>query len=411
VSTIRLDYIRFLRLHPSIIRDLQNFVATASAKLMRVGGVPVTRNLTGMIGEIYEAVDDPGRWSEVIGKIARILRSEAGGLSLERLPSGSSVINVSYGFEPSLTAEYNAYYHSVNLPLHRARPLFSPGAVVASHDVCSDTTLANSEYYNECLKKWGFFYIMGGVVAMDSRSAGLIQFLRARRHGPFRADEKEFLAALNPHLNRALRMHDNTTTLGAILKTLDQIATAVLLLNKDRRVVYLNRPASIVLNRRDGLLLENGFLTAVLPAMQPLFQRLITASLTDCREAGASIEPGSLKIERSSSLVHPYSVIVSPMRTSSRALVDVQSALAVFILDPGQSPGSLQRTLRHLHGFTGMEVNLAIKLINGDDLSQACEALGITRNTGRAHLRSIFAKANVKRQAELVSVLIRSSVF
>jgi DNA-binding CsgD family transcriptional regulator len=53
---------------------------------------------------------------------------------------------------------------------------------------------------------------------------------------------------------------------------------------------------------------------------------------------------------------------------------------------------------------------LAIKLANGLSLEEAAEAIGIRRNTARAHLRSIFSKTGVRRQTELVRIFLNSVV-
>ena len=41
-------------------------------------------------------------------------------------------------------------------------------------------------------------------------------------------------------------------------------------------------------------------------------------------------------------------------------------------------------------------------------LEEAAEALNIRRNTARAHLRSIFSKTGVRRQTELVRIMLNS---
>ena len=42
--------------------------------------------------------------------------------------------------------------------------------------------------------------------------------------------------------------------------------------------------------------------------------------------------------------------------------------------------------------------------------TQLCEALGVSRNTVRTHLRSVFAKTGVTRQTELLRRVLRSVV-
>jgi len=370
----------------------------------------MTPELAQTIANIYDAVDDVHAWPEVIGQIAKLLTAEAGGLSFEKLPAGSSALDVSYGFEASLVAEYNSYYHSVNILLQRARPLFVEGAVISSHDICPDSLVSRSEYYTDCLRKWGLFYILGGVVAMSPHSAGLAQFLRAKRYGPFTAEEKATLGLLNKHLNRALRMQDAAATVNSALETLDHVGTAAVLLSRNGRIVYTNRAASEILKRRDGLVDDGGILAPVFAPARSAFRTLIAAQLTGDLVNPPAPGPDALKIERSSGK-RAYSLLVSPIRASSKTLFDGHAALVVFIRDPDKSANSDWRRLRQLHGLTPAEAKLAAILMAGSDLTQACETLRITRNTGRAHLRSVFSKLDVKRQSELVSVLLRSLVF
>ena len=51
-----------------------------------------------------------------------------------------------------------------------------------------------------------------------------------------------------------------------------------------------------------------------------------------------------------------------------------------------------------------------MELANGLSLEEAAEVLNIRRNTARAHLRSIFSKTGVRRQTELVRIMLNSVV-
>ena len=51
---------------------------------------------------------------------------------------------------------------------------------------------------------------------------------------------------------------------------------------------------------------------------------------------------------------------------------------------------------------------LAMLLANGLTLDEASDALGISHNTARAHLRSTFSKTGVTRQTMLVRLILRS---
>lgn len=80
--------------------------------------------------------------------------------------------------------------------------------------------------------------------------------------------------------------------------------------------------------------------------------------------------------------------------------------VAVFIRDPEQLPAPSIPTLRMLFGFTLAEAALAKLLAEGPNLDEAGARLGISRNTVKSRLGSIFAKTGVKRQSSLVRVLL-----
>ena len=64
--------------------------------------------------------------------------------------------------------------------------------------------------------------------------------------------------------------------------------------------------------------------------------------------------------------------------------------------------------LADLFELTPAEANLAILMAQGLILAEASEAQNISQHTARAQLKSIFAKTNVSRQAELVRLVITS---
>ena len=69
-----------------------------------------------------------------------------------------------------------------------------------------------------------------------------------------------------------------------------------------------------------------------------------------------------------------------------------------------------QEVVRKLFDFTPAETQLALQLADGLTLEEAADELCIAKNTARAHLRAIFAKTGVTRQATLVRMLLSSVV-
>jgi DNA-binding CsgD family transcriptional regulator len=60
--------------------------------------------------------------------------------------------------------------------------------------------------------------------------------------------------------------------------------------------------------------------------------------------------------------------------------------------------------LREIFKLTIAEARLAARLAAGSGLDDVSDELGIAKETGRYHLKSIFAKTGARRQAELVAL-------
>jgi DNA-binding CsgD family transcriptional regulator len=59
-----------------------------------------------------------------------------------------------------------------------------------------------------------------------------------------------------------------------------------------------------------------------------------------------------------------------------------------------------------MHGLTSAEARLALLLAEGLSLKEASEALSVSVLTLRSQLKSVFVKTGVKRQTELVTLLL-----
>jgi DNA-binding CsgD family transcriptional regulator len=59
--------------------------------------------------------------------------------------------------------------------------------------------------------------------------------------------------------------------------------------------------------------------------------------------------------------------------------------------------------------MTPSEARLASRLMHGNGLDKIADELGITKETARNHLKSIFEKAGVNRQLELLALFARLS--
>lgn len=92
-----------------------------------------------------------------------------------------------------------------------------------------------------------------------------------------------------------------------------------------------------------------------------------------------------------------------------------QLTLATIVLDEtcrilhaNEEPPMSCEVIQKLFGLTPKEATLALRLAAGESLLDAARTLNMSPNTARTHLRSVFAKTGVDRQASLVRVLLKS---
>jgi len=64
--------------------------------------------------------------------------------------------------------------------------------------------------------------------------------------------------------------------------------------------------------------------------------------------------------------------------------------------------------LAELFGFTPAESALALLLSNGLTLDEASEELGVSRNTAKSHLSTVFSKTGITRQTKLIQLILKS---
>ncbi|MBD8676861.1 helix-turn-helix transcriptional regulator [Sphingomonas sp. CFBP 13720] len=100
-------------------------------------------------------------------------------------------------------------------------------------------------------------------------------------------------------------------------------------------------------------------------------------------------------------------LIARPVLSAMRLLHATPGAAVVRLIDPLERPVAAPELWREAFDLTRSEVALAALLMAGHSLESAAAARECCQTTLRVHLRHIFVKTGVSRQADLVSLLAR----
>lgn len=186
---------------------------------------------------------------------------------------------------------------------------------------------------------------------------------------------------------------------------MDRLSVGVVIIELGGRIVKCSATAEEALVARDGLQIQAGKLRATCAKEDRELQAAIKAAAQSLAEGGAPATKGLSLTKLSGS--RNLGVIVQPVIGKDGQVNS--GSIAVYIRDPEANAEVEGELVRQLFDLTPAEAAVARRLTAGLTLEDAAASLAISRNTARAHLRSIFSKSGITRQTELVRLMLNSA--
>ena len=188
---------------------------------------------------------------------------------------------------------------------------------------------------------------------------------------------------------------------------MDRLAVGVVILGAAGNIICCSRKADEALSERDGLQLQAGRLRATCAKEDRELQAAIKLAIQAAAN-GAQTTRG-IALTRLSGQRN-LGLVVQAMPTAARQGAAAAPTVAIFLRDPEANAEVGGDLVRELFDLTPAEAAVARRLAAGLSLEDAASSLDISRNTARAHLRSIFSKSGITRQTELVRLMLNSAV-
>lgn len=183
-----------------------------------------------------------------------------------------------------------------------------------------------------------------------------------------------------------------STVDGALRRFVEQLDEGLAIVDRRGRVLFLNAAARRMVNG-DHLVLTDGIVRAHERSAGMELHRI----LTDCVSRGCEI---------SSRLVFETATLLIAASALPPEGAHSETFVLLRLINPATAPLPSAHALRAQFGFTSTEAAFALDLLAGNDLAACAIRRGITLNTARAHLRSLFDKTDTRRQAALVRLLL-----
>ncbi len=353
-----------------------------------------------LIEMIYDAALDESRWTDFLSRTAEEFNSGPTVLAIHDLRGRFNRVNLWVGADLSTTKEYEEHYVRLNPWMQNGR-MFSEGLVARGEELCSQNALEKTEFYNEFGLRRGVTFTLGTAIQISGSAVLYLSVNRGIKAETFRAGDAELMSCLVPHLRKAMRIHQHLAAAKMYADATNVLPVGMLALASDLSILECNGIAQQILNKRKFLTVCTGKLTAADPNVRTSFECFIKSASVRDREKTNSSFVYQLPDVRSQNRL---SVLAVPGKDD--LLTGVRSRLLLILIDPSRREEETAPRLCSLFGLTSAEARLTLQILRTKTLTEASRSLGISRNTAKTQLSSIFLKTETQSQPELLRLLL-----
>jgi DNA-binding CsgD family transcriptional regulator len=366
--------------------------------------------LLAAVDRLYDAVADLNKWPAFLESATSLFAARGAQVGHFDLVNSRLSFNIVHGYDWS--AEHFRRYESLmgedpRIPYFSANP-FKP---VHCRMSLTDEQLHASRVYREVLSVGGVEYSLGVNLVEDNRTLTYFIVLRDRTQSPFNESDCELMAALIPHLDRALKLQRDLGLIefgrSAAFDTLDSMALGIIIIDADARIKFSNQAAREIVDANDGLRFVGQRL--VIDGINGDGIRMQAGRLIRSALSGSPPPGEAFQVIRPSG-GEAYPVLVSALWGNQLrfgwSMLNEPLAI-IYIRDPDRPEETRTETLQRLYGITPRQARLAELVATGCSLQHAAKKLGITKVSARQYLKLVFQKTGTHRQAELVRKILQ----
>lgn len=352
----------------------------------------------------YEGIAQREAWAEMLRQARQLFRAQDVFLVRTPLEPGATSFVMADGVDPEVETRWAKEFAgpSKNPTLAAALELGLEGTVSTS-DIVPWQRLEMTEFYNVIRRPRGVRWVLGGgrAYATDSR-----RYLTTNRHSSsprFTSREEALMDQLWPHVDRVLKLQDETARREAeaqlLSGVLDTDPDAVIFLRKDGGVRALNGHGVDLLSE-SGRRREAGTAQEL---EEPLCAALRGLLVFLSRLGDSTRPPVTIPPERVVRLPDSSTVRV---RGEVRFENGMATGFVVRCRRNEAQPAPRDLTFADW-GFTGRQQEVARALLSGSSGEDIRRSLGISRDTLKTHLRHLYQKTETQSRTQLVTRLFR----
>jgi DNA-binding CsgD family transcriptional regulator len=354
------------------------------------------RDEQDLLDLIYEAAVIPAEWPKVLDIFADTFGA-LGGTIFSAVQQRTYAIN-SPAIAPGFRAFAEAGFAENNSRVARA---FERGLFGFMHD---DFAMFTAEEMDRdpmyaFMRSHNLGWCVGSTIQVPSGDMLILSFERAYDKGPFSAETISYVEGFRPHLTRAALL---SARLGferakAAAEAMGLIGLATAVIGRSKRLLVANSQfeALIPVSFKDA--------SVRVQLVDARADALLATALERVLAEGKIADIFSIPVtgteERAAFVLH----VVPVRRAANDIFFDASCLLVATPVARKEAPQV--SLLQGLFDLSAAEAKLARGLAAGGSISELALQSGLSTETLRSHLKSVFAKTGINRQSDLVALL------
>lgn len=353
---------------------------------------------------IYGAAFGDCSWQDFLDRLTTTMPNGRSALHYHDLASPATYLSYVLGFADEDIDQFNNHFAAIN-PWIPKSVLVPVGRGLAGEHIVAREDLLKSEFYNDWLKRQtGCETSIGVTIVRSATRTLLVSTCTSSTDQDLNQRAADQYTLLAPHLRRAfdfLRRRDLVAAeqhKGPTL--LDAIGVGVVYVGDNLRVRSMNENAQqMAANGSPFRITVNGRLLMDEPDTNAALE-LLTLPI------GSPMRP-QVRIVRTA---EEKAYRVTLVRRSSSIFTELLDGPTVaVVIEPATSLVGEQHLvhLKENYGLTPAEIRIASGIATGLTLKEMSRANGVSYETIRTQLKSVYAKTRVNSQAALIKLLMR----
>ncbi len=280
-----------------------------------------------------------------------------------------------------------------------------PMELVRERHYAAARSRLKSDLYDEFVDRLDLPYGCQTVLCSTSEAFYGLAMLRSRSDGRTSDDELDVFARTAPHVLSAIRTQMALEHQGAelIAGALDALDSAAFVCDRDGNVQGFTRAAEAWLSEQSGLRLVGKRLVCDRPQENRVLNDALRLVLDDTVPLPAPIQ---LWFRPSTNAFGAHSCEVLPLPKRNWSFGFEPKAI-VIVRPPAEIEERRLPQIRDLLGLTQAEAEVAVLIADGISREEISKRRGSSMNTVSSQLKSVFAKADVTREAQLAALINR----